>query len=766
MSTIGIALIAKNEAANTRRLIPWLNRAEDKAGRKIFDQIVVVVDNDSTDGTAELAAALGAEVYRFDWVDDFSAKREYAFSQLTTDWCGWLDFDDEIKGVDVLREVLDTLDEHQASALWCLYQYDQIGDHPNAQHRRERFVHRGQGWHWTRPVHEHMVTDKSVLMIANDDVQVIHQRDRSLDPQRAARNLRILHRHRKLHPADARTYFDLGSQYYHGRRYARCLAMYRHFLKLHAHPAECYQALHRIADCYRFLNKLDQARHYDHQAAILEPEFADAWFGLADCAFVAGKFQMALDYIDLGFKRARPPDVLVLNDYDYNLLPLLTKQRCQAALGDIDAAAQTLATCEAIYPDLEEIAYAKALYHKILSEKANVAQVLALDVPNPTLLFQSLDPAIQRKKEVRDKLLAPIYTMKNIPDLTIFCGPSVEDWGPHTPATTGIGGSETAVIAIATELAALGLDVDVYNQCGREEGRYGNVRFLDYTRYEDLPTRLFVSWRAARAGSLATKAEERWLWCHDLHYAGEITPESTACYDLVRPVSQWHANRLKWLYPFLADKLKATRNGISLERFGPPGERKNQVIYCSSPDRGLPTLLRLWPMIYEQCPDSELNVFYGWHTFDAIAKTRPDMQLFKQYVLKLADQPGVKLRGRLNQRLLAREMQESLVLAYPTGFQEVSCITAMESMAAGCVVLSSKTGALPETCQDAALLVNGHPDSESYREIFAKDLIALLRRPEARATYQERGYARAGQLTWSDVANEWLTTLNVKEISA
>ncbi|MBX3746076.1 MAG: HAD-IA family hydrolase [Verrucomicrobiae bacterium] len=63
--------------------------------RSIADQIVVV-DTGSTDRTVEIAGEFGAEVYSFEWCDDFSAARNAALERVTGDWVLALDADEEL----------------------------------------------------------------------------------------------------------------------------------------------------------------------------------------------------------------------------------------------------------------------------------------------------------------------------------------------------------------------------------------------------------------------------------------------------------------------------------------------------------------------------------------------------------------------------------------------------------------------------------------------------------------------------------------------
>lgn len=96
-------LIVKNEEQNLPRALNW--------GKNLFDELIVV-DTGSNDGTVVLAEKLGAKVLHFEWIDDFSAARNFAISQCTGQWIFFLDADEYFEDVDVplLRPLLEKID--------------------------------------------------------------------------------------------------------------------------------------------------------------------------------------------------------------------------------------------------------------------------------------------------------------------------------------------------------------------------------------------------------------------------------------------------------------------------------------------------------------------------------------------------------------------------------------------------------------------------------------------------------------------------------
>ena len=47
--------------------------------------------------------------------------------------------------------------------------------------------------------------------------------------------------------------------------------------------------------------------------------------------------------------------------------------------------------------------------------------------------------------------------------------------------------------------------------------------------------------------------------------------------------------------------------------------------------------------------------------------------------------------------LLAAELAQAAALAYPSTYPETSCIAALEAMSVGAAVLTTRSGAMPET---------------------------------------------------------------------
>lgn len=85
---INLVMIVKNEERTLERCL--------KAAKPLVDAIIIA-DTGSTDRTVEIARQMGAAVYPFTWVNDFSAARNFALEKSDGDWNLVLDADETVR---------------------------------------------------------------------------------------------------------------------------------------------------------------------------------------------------------------------------------------------------------------------------------------------------------------------------------------------------------------------------------------------------------------------------------------------------------------------------------------------------------------------------------------------------------------------------------------------------------------------------------------------------------------------------------------------
>jgi len=159
-------MIVKNEEAVLERCLNSIKDAVDE---------IIIVDTGSTDSTKAIAYKYTEKVYDFEWVQDFSAARNEAFSKATCDYQMWLDADDvfpkaSVKQLTKLKKTLaPTVD---IVTMKYLTHFDKHGN-PIHTSIRERLIKRGKGYVWQDPVHECIPLIGNIMY---SDIEVHHKK--------------------------------------------------------------------------------------------------------------------------------------------------------------------------------------------------------------------------------------------------------------------------------------------------------------------------------------------------------------------------------------------------------------------------------------------------------------------------------------------------------------------------------------------------------------------------------------------------------------
>lgn len=359
-------------------------------------------------------------------------------------------------------------------------------------------------------------------------------------------------------------------------------------------------------------------------------------------------------------------------------------------------------------------------------------------------------------------------------DIVIACPPyAYEDWTPETARKRGIGGSETAVVEMSKRLVASGHRVRVYATPGEHgDGIYDGVEYRHSAHLDNVAEcDVLIAWRYAEMLEKVPQARLKLLWVHDVMAHGATSARMLLA-DKVLALSEWHAINIAKVHD-IGGGVCVTRNGIDLSRFfleGPykgdrPARDPHKAVNSSSPDRSWLSLLRLWPRVRARVPDATLHLFYGFENWEKAAASVPGEQAkiteLRAHIGALQDH-GVVLRGRVDQKTLAREFLSAGVWAYPTWFSETSCISAMEAQAAGLALVTSPIAGLKETCPvESTYWSEGDWLSERYQGMFEQDLVTAMTQtsPMQRAEMQARARER---FSWDGVASEWVTLIRAE----
>jgi len=167
-------------------------------------------------------------------------------------------------------------------------------------------------------------------------------------------------------------------------------------------------------------------------------------------------------------------------------------------------------------------------------------------------------------------------------------------------------------------------------------------------------------------------------------------------------------------------------------------------------------LLTAFPAIRAAVPDCRLRVYSSMGVYQ-VSGAADDYRVLYDLARAL---PGSEYVGSLPQTALAEALAETDILAYPNTFSETSCISVMEAMAAGCLVVTSNLGALPETTAGFGIMMDAFSDVVTMAREFTKVLVGAIQLAREKPDRFEDGlrrqqaHARAAY-NWAIRAQEW-----------
>jgi tetratricopeptide (TPR) repeat protein len=205
--TVSLCMIVRDEEARLGRAIG--------SALALVDEIVVC-DTGSRDNSVAVAQSLGARVVHFSWGDDFSAARNAALREVTSDWVLVLDADESLDEVDADR--WRSLLEDPIAAGYEVTLVSDRGDRQEA-FRLVRLFRNDPAVRYCFPVHEQIIPALNAwaaehgLQVLPSPLVVHHSG--YLPQEKAAkkpRNLRLLQKAVALHPDEPYLHFQLGAE--------------------------------------------------------------------------------------------------------------------------------------------------------------------------------------------------------------------------------------------------------------------------------------------------------------------------------------------------------------------------------------------------------------------------------------------------------------------------------------------------------------------------------------------------------------------------
>lgn len=641
----------------------------------------------------------------FEWVDDFAKARNFNFSQVHKeyDYILWADADDMFRGLENMKAMLDDNQDVDAFAFNYLYAFDQYKN-PTVVHKKTQLVRNDGCVKWVGRLHEDLQENRTLNVKFVSMIERMHMTTDEHAEQARERNVSISQKELIDNPDDPKMRFNLGNSYFGAGMYKEAKEQYQEFLKTSQSDDEKYIIYQRLSSVEKSLGNKDKATEYLLTSIGLMYELPDAYNNLGYLYFDYNQLDNAERYLLKGLlTKPQYHKSIVYNprDYDYNPMMALAKVYFNKSRPDL--ALPMLRGCLRIYP---KDVYIKGLVEDMEKETERLGKVIKelehIDTLNgdKEKIMYSLNklpddlkshPAVCR---VRNKYFVKKESSGN--DITYYCGQTQHTWNPEMAKTKGIGGSEEAVINLSKEWTKLGYTVTVYNSCGTDEMNCDGVMYKPFWAYNpNDKTDITILWRRPNLADYELNTSKLYVDLHDVVPSGEFTEKRLKKIDKVFVKTNAH----KVLFPNIPEeKLAVVPNGQDFGLFQQDVKKDRYLLVnTSSPERSMDVLPKLFKEVKKRVPEARCKWAYGFEIFDNAHSNNKRMMEWKNKCLDEMKDAGIENMGRLSQKDTAKLYLEGKILAYPSEFYEIDCISVKKAQACGCKPITSDFAAFKES---------------------------------------------------------------------
>jgi len=228
--------------------------------------------------------------------------------------------------------------------------------------------------------------------------------------------------------------------------------------------------------------------------------------------------------------------------------------------------------------------------------------------------------------------------------------------------------------------------------------------------------------------NLVEKNKINVLWMH--HFVNQKEAANLASEDFVNKIdwivynSNWNFEKHVYQFKVPENKCIVIKNAIEKIDFNEKPKNKINLIYHTTPWRGLVHLLKIFKKL--NLNDVELNVcsstlIYG-KKFDSILGKN-----YRELFDECKNTKNVNYYGFLDNNKIIELLKKIHIFSYPSVWHETSCIAAIEAMAAGCEVVTTNLGALFETCSPFGTFVNFDRNFNNLEKKYSEILLNSIR---------------------------------------
>jgi glycosyltransferase involved in cell wall biosynthesis len=253
------------------------------------------------------------------------------------------------------------------------------------------------------------------------------------------------------------------------------------------------------------------------------------------------------------------------------------------------------------------------------------------------------------------------------------------------------------------------------------------------------------------------------LWLKNSYDQPNLAPwfqnkDNHSKYDWYVFNSHWSFEKYRYFFKIPEDKCTVIKNAIDYDElqlktdFTP--KKKIKMCYISTPWRGLEIALAAMDGIKD--PDITLDVYSSTIIYGKTFEQQNDDQ-YKPLYDKAKNMPNVNYMGYCDHKTLVSKLKDYDVNCFPSIWEETFCISAMESLAAGQILITTDLGALPETCCEFPIYIPYTQNKPKLALQLAECILQTKRMLSQDLTnplkFQQEYYKRF--YDWKYIGNHW-----------
>jgi len=244
----------------------------------------------------------------------------------------------------------------------------------------------------------------------------------------------------------------------------------------------------------------------------------------------------------------------------------------------------------------------------------------------------------------------------------------------------------------------------------------------------------------------------RILWVHDLPGDPEVDSilgnEGWRKFHRIVFVTHIQSQAFITRYQIPWSKTMVMHNAITAIPSVEKPKDKINIIYHTTPHRGLNVLLSVYDNIVRKHQNVHLDVYssfklYGWEKRD---------EDYKGLFEFCEQHPNITYHGAVSNEEVRGALQKAHVFAYPSIWEETSCLALIEAMSAGCLCVHPDYGSLPETASNWTNMYHWTENVEDHARMFVSMLDITV--AEAKTDVSNK---LSSQKTYIDVFYDWET---------